>query len=316
MGTVLSVAVAVGVPIIAGSLIGLGLQDDVKGWYKSLRKPKWCPPSWVFGPMWAALYGMMGYASYLVWQNGAPHLPLTLYGIQLVMNLAWSPIFFKAKEIGYSLLDQVALLGVLSATIIEFNKVSPEATYLMLPYLGWTVFATVLTVDIYRKNPGNRGNEPDQQARDAAYQAKDAVQDAANKVQNKASELFNSSNSSDAADDAKSGLSKAGDKVKEGADKAGNKAQQGYDQAKEGAGKAGDKAKEGADKAGNKAEQGYDQAKGQANKAGDQAKEGADKAGNKAEHGYDQAKGQANKAGDQAKDGADRARSEANKASR
>ena len=50
---------------------------------------------------------MMGYASYLVWQNGAPHLPLTLYGIQLVMNLAWSPIFFKAKEIGYSLLDQV-----------------------------------------------------------------------------------------------------------------------------------------------------------------------------------------------------------------
>ena len=47
-----------------------------------------------------------------------------------------------------------ALLGVLSATIVEFNKVSPEASYLMLPYLGWTVFATVLTLDIYRKNPG------------------------------------------------------------------------------------------------------------------------------------------------------------------
>ena len=75
--------------------------------YKTLRKPKWTPPSWVFGPMWTALYAMMGYASYLVWQNGAPHLPLTLYGIQLVMNLAWSPIFFKAKEIGYALLDQV-----------------------------------------------------------------------------------------------------------------------------------------------------------------------------------------------------------------
>lgn len=85
-------------------------QNDLLHWlfrYKSLRKPKWTPPSWVFGPMWTALYGMMGYASYLVWQNGAPHLPLTLYGIQLVLNLAWSPIFFKAKEIGYSLLDQV-----------------------------------------------------------------------------------------------------------------------------------------------------------------------------------------------------------------
>lgn len=285
MGTVLSVAVAVGVPIVVGGLVGLGLQDEVKGWYKSLRKPKWTPPSWVFGPMWTALYGMMGYASYLVWQNGAPHLPLTLYGIQLVLNLAWSPIFFKAKEIGYSLLDQVALLGVLSATIVEFNKVSPEAAYLMLPYLGWTVFATVLTVDIYRKNPGNRGNEPDQQARDAAYQAKDAVSDAANKVSNKASELFNSSKSGDAADDAKSGLNKAGDKVKEGANKAGDKAQQGYDQAKEGASKAGDKAKEGAD-----------QAKGSANKAGDQAKEGADKAGNKAQEGADKARSEANKA--------------------
>lgn len=124
----------------------------------------------------------MGYASYLVWKNGGGVLPLSLYGVQLVLNLAWSPIFFRQHEIGYALLDitgmpcipqyfavftyhctlcklspsflAAALLGVLGATIVEFHKVSPTASYLLLPYLAWSSYATALTANIYQNNPG------------------------------------------------------------------------------------------------------------------------------------------------------------------
>lgn len=105
---------------------------------------------------------------------------MSLYGVQLIMNLAWSPIFFKQHDIGFALLDITALLGVLTATVVEFHRlaiwqaaaasppdacvatlicyaphcrVSPTAAYLMVPYLGWTAFATALTFDIYQRNP-------------------------------------------------------------------------------------------------------------------------------------------------------------------
>lgn len=162
MGTVLSVAVAVGVPLAAGVGVGAGLKDDVKGWYKSLSKPDWNPPNWVFGPVWSALYTAMGYSSYLVWKSGGGAVPLTLYGIQLVLNLAWSPLFFKQHEIGFALADITALLGVLTATVVKFHAVDPAAAYIMLPYLGWTTFATVLTIDIYRRNPDKRGKMSEQ----------------------------------------------------------------------------------------------------------------------------------------------------------
>ena len=73
--------------------------------YKTLRKPSWTPPDWLFGPVWTALYTAMGYASYIVYKNGGGALPLSLYGVQLLMNLAWSPLFFRSHEIGFALLD-------------------------------------------------------------------------------------------------------------------------------------------------------------------------------------------------------------------
>ena len=73
--------------------------------YKRLKKPSWNPPDWLFGPAWTVLYTAMGYASYLVWKAGGGPLPLGLYAAQLALNLAWSPIFFKVKEIGYAVAD-------------------------------------------------------------------------------------------------------------------------------------------------------------------------------------------------------------------
>lgn len=73
--------------------------------YKTLKKPSWSPPNWLFGPVWTVLYGAMGYASWLVWKNGAGALPLGLYALQAVLNYAWSPIFFGAHDITFALAD-------------------------------------------------------------------------------------------------------------------------------------------------------------------------------------------------------------------
>ncbi|CAL5228085.1 g11154 [Coccomyxa viridis] len=157
MGTVLSVVIAVAIPLGAGIGIGLGIQDEVKGWYRTLKKPSWNPPNWVFGPVWSALYTAMGVASWEVWRKGGGFTPLTLYAVQLALNLAWSPIFFKKHELGFALADVTALLGVLSATIVSFHSVSPTAAYLLVPYFGWTLYATGLTFAVYKMNPRHRG---------------------------------------------------------------------------------------------------------------------------------------------------------------
>jgi benzodiazapine receptor len=223
MGHVLSVVAAIGVPLAVGVGIGLTVQDDVKGWYKTLKKPSWNPPDWIFGPVWTALYSAMGYASWLVWKNGGGALPLSLYGIQLLMNFAWTPIFFKKHEIGFALLDITALLGVLGATIVQFHKVSPTASYLLLPYLAWTTFATALTADIYKRNPRARGKKSEE--------ARKQVEGAASSVADKAAELADKVQGKDAA-------SKVNDKARDAASKAEEAASQAKGKVDAAAGKA------------------------------------------------------------------------------
>jgi benzodiazapine receptor len=73
--------------------------------YKTLKKPTWSPPNWLFGPVWTLLYTAMGTASWLVWKNGGGAVPLTLYALQAVLNFAWSPLFFREHEITFALAD-------------------------------------------------------------------------------------------------------------------------------------------------------------------------------------------------------------------
>ncbi|KAK9813948.1 hypothetical protein WJX73_006152 [Symbiochloris irregularis] len=190
MGHVLSVASFIGLPLAAGIGVGVAIQHDVQHWYKHLKKPSWNPPDALFGPVWTVLYTAMGYASYLVFKAGGGPVPLTLYGVQLALNLAWSPLFFKVKEIGFAVADITALVGVLVATIVEFHKVDPTAAYLLLPYLGWTTFAAALTINIYRHNPQERGKKSQQlqdDLLDAAEVGANATQSAADKVSYEAS---------------------------------------------------------------------------------------------------------------------------------
>lgn len=73
--------------------------------YKTLKKPSWQPPNWLFGPVWTALYAMMGVASWMVWQKAGGAVPLSLYAVQLALNLAWTPLFFKKHQLTYALAD-------------------------------------------------------------------------------------------------------------------------------------------------------------------------------------------------------------------
>ncbi len=124
-------------------------------WYMSLEKPAFNPPSWVFGPVWTVLYIMMAVAAWLVWRasgfRGAA-LALTVYAAQLVLNLAWSGIFFGLREPGWALVEILALWAAIVATAVLFRPHSRVAAWLLVPYLLWVSFAAVLNGAIWRLN--------------------------------------------------------------------------------------------------------------------------------------------------------------------
>lgn len=153
-----SLLLCIALPVGLGLLAGMATQADARGeWYKSLKKPPWQPPSYVFGPVWTLLYILMGVAAWRVWKAGGGKQPMILYGVQLVLNIAWSFLFFKAHNITWALFDIVALLSVLVATTSAFFRVDRTAGYLMMPYLAWVTFATALTFSVYSRNKQARG---------------------------------------------------------------------------------------------------------------------------------------------------------------
>ena len=97
-----SVLVLAGLILVTFCAPLAGILSPPGDWYASLNKPEWNPPSWVFGPVWTALYLMMGAAAWLVWRRVGWRRPLWLYVTQLLLNAAWTPVFFGAREIGWA----------------------------------------------------------------------------------------------------------------------------------------------------------------------------------------------------------------------
>nr|XP_032523520.1 translocator protein-like [Danaus plexippus plexippus] len=132
-------------------------KEGGKAWYDDLKKPSWNPPKWVFGPAWTVLYSGMGYASYLVYEECGgltddAVLPLSLYGAQLALNWAWTPIFFGLKDLKLAFIEISVLSGAAIATTVSFYCVSRNAGALMLPYLGWLAYASSLSYYIWKNN--------------------------------------------------------------------------------------------------------------------------------------------------------------------
>lgn len=149
------------IALLLPQLAGLGgmLFTDTgeSSWYQELEKPSWNPPGWVFGPVWTALYIMMGIAFYLVWksENVSKQLKSTamiFWVVQLVLNFFWTIIFFGAQSPPFAFIEIIVLWLTILVTIILFMRVHKTAGWLMVPYIVWVSFATVLTYTIYQLN--------------------------------------------------------------------------------------------------------------------------------------------------------------------
>ncbi len=142
----------IGLCLGVGILAGLVTAPAVLEWYPTLTKPSWTPPSWLFAPAWTVLYILMAVAAWLVWKAGNAKAALTLFFAQLVLNLAWSILFFGVRSPGLGLIDVAAMWIAIAATIFAFAFKSRLAAVLMVPYLCWVSFAAALNAAIFTLN--------------------------------------------------------------------------------------------------------------------------------------------------------------------
>jgi len=131
-------------------------QSTITGWYANLQKPSFTPPNWLFGPVWTALYILMGIAVFLVWQkdlqNPAVKTALLFFAVQLILNTAWSWLFFGLNYILLAFIELLILWLAILLTILKFYSLSATAFLLMLPYIIWVSFAAVLNGSIWLLN--------------------------------------------------------------------------------------------------------------------------------------------------------------------
>lgn len=122
-------------------------------WYKSLDKPSWTPPDWLFGPVWSVLYLMMAVAGWLVWTGLGMSAALVLWGLQLVLNGMWSWLFFGRRRMDLAFVDVDFLWLSIAGFILVVATSIPVAALLFAPYLLWVTIASALNLSVWRRNP-------------------------------------------------------------------------------------------------------------------------------------------------------------------
>ena len=139
----------------AGGLGAIATTPEIAGWYTTIAKPGWTPPDFVFGPVWTALYVLMAIAAWLIWKPAGLRdaaVPLTLFGLQLLLNVGWSWIFFNMHEPGWAFAEIALLWLAIAATTAAFFDRSKIAGWLLVPYMAWVSFASALNFSIWRLN--------------------------------------------------------------------------------------------------------------------------------------------------------------------
>ena len=147
--------VALVAPLAVGALGTIPTARAIPTWYRTLDQPSWNPPDGIFGPVWTTLYVLMGIALVLV--RRAPRRAgidraQAVFGLQLALNLAWSFVFFGSRNLRGALIVIGLLWVLILATIGEFWRVRRAAAVLLLPYLAWVSFASILNAEIARRN--------------------------------------------------------------------------------------------------------------------------------------------------------------------
>jgi tryptophan-rich sensory protein len=144
----------------ATAAIGAAASVGAKPFYAELVRPAWAPPGWLFGPVWSALYALMGVSAWLVWRErgfAGARTALALFIVQLAVNALWSWLFFAWRLGGAAFAEVLLLWCLIVATAIAFRRISAMAAVLLLPYLAWVTFAAALTFAVWRLNPALLG---------------------------------------------------------------------------------------------------------------------------------------------------------------
>jgi tryptophan-rich sensory protein len=149
------------IPIIVATITTMlvlgvgGWMTTVGAWYENLRKPSWNPPNWVFGPAWTVILGLAAWSGVLAWtkaSTGSGPLLILLFGINVVLHMLWSPLFFNLKRPDWALIEVPFLWLSIVALMFEVGRFSTLAVWLLLPYLLWVAFAAFLNLTIVRIN--------------------------------------------------------------------------------------------------------------------------------------------------------------------
>lgn len=142
--------------VFSAAAVGAAASVEAGSFYAQLSRPAWAPPASAFGPVWSALYFLMGLAAWLVWRHrgvGRLRLALGLFMLQLGANALWSWLFFEWRKGALAFAEVVLLLALIAATVAVFWRISRLAGILMLPYLAWVGFASALTWSLWQRNP-------------------------------------------------------------------------------------------------------------------------------------------------------------------
>lgn len=141
-----------GLCLVVGILGSVFTQSSVHDWYVTLAKPSFTPPNWVFPVAWTALYIAMAVAAWLVWRKGNARGALTLWGVQLALNLLWSALFFGLRNPALAFAEIMLLWVAIAATTVAFFLKSRAAGWLLVPYLAWVGYAALLNGSVWLMN--------------------------------------------------------------------------------------------------------------------------------------------------------------------
>ena len=144
------------IPVLVGAISGYFTSSGVNGWYALANKPWFNPPNWIFAPVWTTLYVLMGIALFLVWRTESvktiKQTAIILFAVQLTLNFFWSFIFFKLQQPAWAFAEIIVMWLMILLTILWFGKINAVAAWLLVPYICWVSFASVLNYSIWKLN--------------------------------------------------------------------------------------------------------------------------------------------------------------------
>jgi benzodiazapine receptor len=152
---ILKLIISITIPLLIGFFGSIFTSQSINTWYVTLQKPEFNPPNWIFAPVWTILFIFIGISFFWVWQQnfgGQKTKAITIYSIQLILNWLWSILFFGLQKPLYSFIEIIILLIIIIVNAVIFYRITPKAGYILIPYILWVSFASVLNLFIVLLN--------------------------------------------------------------------------------------------------------------------------------------------------------------------